>query len=214
MGGRTEKNHAHLFGDQLRREIGTILRTLDDPRFADFWQELKEFGERNIRLVLQTPNGFQRGPFHATLTDRIEWLTANFVSPALKLEQAMNEPNRPHFTHWESDGDIVPEFWGTLAEHIKQARAEVESDIGGLKLDIDLDSQHTNDIRHQIVYETIEIFMRHFPDVKPSRGKWDKGFKTMTGEFPDYVRVVFKEITGSEEKLNGPIKRFIPVARK
>lgn len=62
---------------------------------------------------------------------------------------------------------------------------------------------------HYVVYVCLSELRECYPDLKLSRGNWDKKLKVATGAIPDFVRRVFFETTGNHEQLDGPIQRNI-----
>jgi len=51
------------------------------------------------------------------------------------------------------------------------------------------------------------------PDLKPSRGTYDKDTKGFNGAYPDLIRAIYKEITGESEQLDRQIKELIDERR-
>ncbi|WP_283638503.1 hypothetical protein [Marinovum algicola] len=183
----------------------------DDEGFSDFWTRLRDECLKVRRGIETSPNGFRLAPFDMSLTKRKTWLQRQIINPIETLEAALAPENTPHFSHWEHYGDIRPPFHepllAALAELRKEAdllRSDFEDEISG---DVAGKISHTNEIRHYVVYVCLSELRECYPDLKLSRGNWDKKLKVATGSIPDFVRRVFLETTGNHEQLDGPIQR-------
>ncbi|MFV1440237.1 MULTISPECIES: hypothetical protein [unclassified Phaeobacter] len=211
MGERTDENHDGAFGGECREEIRVILGLPDDEGFANFWERLRDECLKVRRGIETSPNGFRLAPFDRSLTQRITWLQRQIINPIETLEAALAPENTPHFVHWEHYGDIqTPSrepFLAALAELKKEAallQADFEDEISG---EVAGKISHTNEIRHYVVYVCLSELRECYPDLKLSRGNWDKKLKVAIGPIPEFVRRVFLETTGNHEQLDGPIQR-------
>ncbi len=183
----------------------------DDDGFSNFWERLRHECLKVSRGIENSPNGFHLAPFDISLTKRKTWLQRQIINPIETLEAALAPENTPHFSHWEQYGDFRPPsrepLLAALAELRKEAdilQADFEEEISG---DVAGKISHTNEIRHYVVYVCLSELRECYPDLKLSRGNWDKKLKVATGAIPDFVRRVFFETTGKYEQLDGPIQR-------
>ncbi len=183
----------------------------DDDGFSNFWERLRHECLKVSRGIENSPNGFHLAPFDISLTKRKTWLQRQIINPIETLEAALAPENTPHFSHWEQYGDFRPPsrepLLAALAELRKEAdilQADFEEEISG---DVAGKISHTNEIRHYVVYVCLSELRECYPDLKLSRGNWDKKLKVATGAIPDFVRRVFFETTGNHEQLDGPIQR-------
>ncbi|TMM51686.1 hypothetical protein [Sulfitobacter sabulilitoris] len=210
MGKRTDEDCAEPFGDQCRKEILDILNVADDETFSHFWNRLREECLKVRRGVEASPNGFRLAPFDMSLTQRSTWLQRKIINPIVTLEAALTDENGPHFAHWERYGEVVPvadeTLLASLAElknRAKRLQAELEDEITGEKAG---KVTHTHEIRYYIVHVCLSELRECYPNLKLSRGNWDKEIKIATGAIPDFVRRIFLETTGQLEQLDGPMQ--------
>lgn len=171
------------------------------------------------RHALQiAPSAFAVSPFDISATQRITWLQRNVLRPVERLESALADENRPHFVHWEEEllenrGPFLPnEIRATLAG-LRALKDQTEALITKLERDLRMKVQTTDEIRFTIVYDAIWDLHEFFPEFPLSRGNWDPEHKQV-GILPDYVRRVFVETTGEDERLDGPIKLALQDVRK
>lgn len=145
-----------------------------------------------------------------SLTQRKTWLQRQIIKPIETLEAALADENSPHFAHWERYGEVEPvgsvALLSSLAELKDRAtrlQAEFEDEITGDKAG---KITHTHEIRYYIVHVCLSKLRECYPNLKFSRGNWDKEIKRATGAIPDFVRRVFLETTGQHEQLDGPMQ--------
>lgn len=195
MGERVDENHDGAFGDECREEVRLILALEDDQVFATFWNKLHDECLKVRRGIETSPNGFHLAPFDISLTKRKTWQQRQIINPIETLEAALAPENTPHFSHWEQYGDFRPPsrepLLAALAELRKEAdilQADFEEEISG---EVAGKISHTNEIRHYVVYVCLSELHECYPDLKLSRGNWDKKLKVATGPIPDFVRRVF-----------------------
>jgi hypothetical protein len=210
MGKRTDEDRAETFGDDCRKEILNNLGVSDDEAFSRFWNRLREECLKIQRGVKTSPNGFRLAPFDMSLTLRTTWLQRKVINPIETLEAALTDENGPHFAHWERYGEVEPAadeaLLSSLAELKNRAtrlQAEFADEITGEKAG---KVAHTHEIRSYVVHVCLSELRECYPDLKLSRGNWDKEIKVATGAIPDFVRRIFLETTGQHEQLDGPIQ--------
>lgn len=145
-----------------------------------------------------------------SLTQRTTWLQRKVINPIETLEAALTDENVPHFAHWERYGEVEPAadeaLLSSLAELKNRAtrlKAEFADEITGEKAG---KVTHTHEIRYYIVHVCLSELRDCYPNLKLSRGNWDKEIKIATGAIPDFVRRVFLETTGQHEQLDGPMQ--------
>jgi hypothetical protein len=68
-------------------------------------------------------------------------------------------------------------------------------------------------VRYSIVGSAMETLSQALPDVKPSRGTYDKDTQRFNGHYPDLIRAIYKEITGEDEQLDRVIKELLDERR-
>lgn len=210
MGKRTNEDRAEAFGHGCRKEILDILGLADDETFSHFWNRLRAECLKIRRGVQASPNGFRLAPFDMSLTQRTTWLQRKVINPIETLEAALTDENVPHFAHWEQYGEVEPvadeALLASLAELKNRAtrlQAKFADEITGEKAG---KVTHTHEIRYYIVHVCLSELRDCYPNLKLSRGNWDKEIKIATGTIPDFVRRVFLETTGQHEQLDGPMQ--------
>ncbi|WP_146188190.1 hypothetical protein [Ascidiaceihabitans donghaensis] len=213
MGERIDENHDGAFGDECREEVRVTLGLEDDQVFAAFWGKLRDECLRVRRGIEASPNGFRLAPFDKSLTQRKTWLQRQVVNPIETLQAALSDENAPHFAHWERFGDDDPhanaalhDALADLKNKVTLLQREFEDEITGETAG---KITHTHEIRHYVVFVCLSELREHYPNLKLSRGNWDKDLGQSIGHVPDFVRRVFFETTGNYEQLDGPIQANI-----
>ena len=165
-----------------------------------------------------SPSTFAVSPFDMSATQRITWLKRNVLHPVERLESALADESQPHFVHWEDqlrepqDG-IAPVDCDDLLSGLAALKAQAKDVISKLECDLGMNVQTTDEIRFTIVYDAIWDLHDFFPEFPLSRGNWDPEHKQV-GILPDYVRRVFLETTGEDERLDGPIQLALQDVRR
>ncbi|WP_171118497.1 hypothetical protein [Ruegeria sp. HKCCA5463] len=210
MGERVDENHDGTFGDECREEVRVILALEDDQVFATFWNKLRDECLKVRRGIEASPNGFRLAPFDKSLTQRKSWLQRQVVNPIETLQAALSDENAPHFAHWERFGEDAPhsdaallEALAILKERAISLQREFEDEITGETAG---KITHTHEIRHYVVFVCLSELRENYPNLRLSRGNWDKELGQSVGPVPDFVRRVFFETTGNHEQLDGPIQ--------
>lgn len=166
------------------------------------------------QTITLTPNSFRISPLNITATQRIEWLNTNVVNPIDRLEAASANELSVHFRHWEQSYTTYNPLDEELIQQLREVRHKAEGLIRVLENEIEDSISHGSEIRFDIVYNALGDLHDHFPEIKLSRGNWDKLEKQHIGQVPAYVRRVFLEITQQNEQLDGVIKDVISDFRK
>lgn len=210
MGGRDDEDCDEAFGDKCREVVRVILGLTDDDGFAKFWNRLRNECLKIRRGIETSPNGFRLAPFDMSLTLRKTWLQRQIISPIESLEAALTPENTPHFANWEQYGEFTPPAREGLISALVKLKneaavlqADFEDEISG---EVAGKISHTNEIRHYVVYVCLSGLRECYPDLKLSRGNWDKKMKVTIGPIPAFVRQIFLETTGNHEQLDGPIQ--------
>ena len=210
MGKRTDEDCTDAFGDQCRKDVLEILDIPDDDAFLRFWTRLRDECLKIRRGVEASPSGFRLAPFDMSLMQRTTWLQRQINNPIETLEAALADENGAHFSHWERYGEVEPVADETLLASLTELKnsatrlqAEFADEITGDKAG---KIMHTHEIRHYIVHVCLSELRECYPNLKLSRGHWDKEIKIATGAIPDFVRRIFLETTGQHEQLDGPMQ--------
>jgi len=101
-----------------------------------------------------------------------------------------------------------------LSEAIRQLRDFALSLRCSLEKDVEEKINHTNELKFAIVYELVETLRDHFPDIKITRGNYDKDLRKQIGVVPEFVRRAFYEITGLRERHDKSLQLVVQQVRK
>jgi hypothetical protein len=161
------------------------------------------------------PIGFPDAPFDLSMTKRVEWLGAHIVTPIDTLLDALSDERQPYFSEWPGDNRISvrPDF-AELSDRLSSLRMYAETLRSSLREQMAENSQHTAEMRYDIVTNLIELLAEHFPEISRTRGQYDKDEHETIGLVPSYVRRAFVEITRTNEQLDAPIQSAIEAERK
>ncbi len=145
-----------------------------------------------------------------SLTQRTTWLQRKIINPIEALETALAIENTPHFAHWERYGEVElaanETLIASLAE-LKNRAARLQDEFADeITGETAGKITHSHEIRYYVVHVCLSELRECYPNLKLSRGNWDKEIKVATGAIPDFVRRVFLETTGQNEQLDGPIQ--------
>jgi hypothetical protein len=68
------------------------------------------------------------------------------------------------------------------------------------------DAGHSQELRQEIFNAIAKTLRRHRPDLKPSRGVYDRELRRRVGVYADAMRLIFHKVTGVEENLDRLIR--------
>jgi len=163
-------------------------------------------------LISSVPSDLPGAPLsHMTLTRRHEWVDTHILNPIERIKEGLADENRPLLSTW-------PEFMGTPPE----------IDVAALKTELNrLESlgkylwmsarirRYANvpvgwEIKREIVSEVATMLAELVPELKPSRGTYDKARKCYVGRFPEAITLAYREITGfSDDGVDRQIADFV-----
>jgi hypothetical protein len=191
-------------------EIASILGLAHGEQLDKLGSELKKYGIAIRQTIRSVPNGFPDAPFNESNTQRIKWIENNILTPVGKLLQAFEEKNAPRLSLWPEDRRMP----STIAsERFIEELAEVREKAATLHFllaeQIEGKLAPNSELRYDIVSNLIASAIENYPDLKMSRGTYDKKLKAMIGQTPAYVRCGFKEITGLSEQLDEPTEQVL-----
>lgn len=195
-------------------ELGRILRlkSKDQPRLDALQTRLQEVATRYRVMIATVPSDLPGAPFpEKTLTKRHEWVDANILNPVSRLRDAISDENRPLLSTW-------PEFMG-MAPPVDFAALDAELEkveqLGKyLWMNTRIRRAHNVspgwEIKFEIVRAIAGVFSDILPNLKPSRGTYDREANQYRGSFPEAIILAFAEITGFEgERLDRHIADYI-----
>ncbi|MBW3096240.1 hypothetical protein [Pseudohoeflea coraliihabitans] len=161
------------------------------------------------------PIAYPIAPFDASLSRRIAWLETQVINPSEKLLAALAPDKRPYFSDWPE------EFANKARVNFEGAASELEcllENASELRASLitqrDQGISHLSEMRYDIVFNLVEILRQHFPELKLSRGQFDRQLGITIGVIPDFIRAAYLEITGTSEQLDAPIQTTLDAVRK
>lgn len=203
------------FGQAALQEIAAIAGVADD---IDAVEQLRAvlvpMGRAYRRIIAMVPSELKGAPGHESHSERLEWLDTQVLNPLKRLLPALAEDRRYMFSMWPQevrphdlpDWDLLVSNLGFLENLARNATLAIafyrhhELSMGPL-------------LRYRIVSSAMGALERALPDLKPSRGTYDKDTKGFNGAYPDLIRAIYKEITGESEQLDRQIKELIDERR-
>lgn len=203
------------FGQEVLQEIAGIAGVADDIDAVERLRAaLVPMGREYRRIIAMVPSELKGAPGHESHSERLEWLDAQILNPLKRLLPALAEDRRYMFSMWPQevrphnlpDWDLLRrnlEFLENLAVNTTLAIAFYRHN------DVYMGSM----LRYRIVSSAMDALEQALPDLKPSRGTYDKGTKGFNGAYPDLIRAIYREITGETEQLDRQIKELIDERR-
>ena len=203
------------FSDVIMKRLARVAGIASDPeRIARLHEHLLPIGIYYRRVIATTPSELKSAPRSDNLTQRRDWMDSNVLNPLAKLLAALEPEWRSMFSMWpeEVDEKLMPDFDRVKREldhlHLLASNAIIvivkyrfhDLPIGQL-------------IRYRIVASAADAVAKALPDMKPSRGTYDKETKGFNGPYPDLIRAIYKEITGEDEQLDRLIKEQVDARR-
>lgn len=203
------------FGHDALQEIAGIAGVADDIDAVERLRTaLVPIGNEYRRIIAIVPSELKRAPGDDSHSERLEWIDTQILNPLKKLVPALAEDRRYMLSMWPRevrppdlpDWDLLLkslEFLENLARNTTLAIAFYRHHdvyIGPL-------------LRYRIAGSAMDALEQALPDLKPSRGTYDKDTKGFNGAYPDLIRAIYKEITGETEQLDRQIKELIDERR-
>lgn len=203
------------FGQEALQEIAAIAGVADDiDAVEQLRAALVPMGRAYRRIIAMVPSELKGAPGQESHSERLEWLDTQILNPLKRLLPALAEDRRYMFSMWPQkvrphdlpDWDLLVSNLGFLENLARNATLAIafyrhhELSMGPL-------------LRYRIVSSAMDALEQALPDVKPSRGTYDKDTKRFNGAYPDLIRAIYKEITGEAEQLDRQIKELIDERR-
>lgn len=203
------------FGDITILRLAKIAGVANDlDAIARLKEELVPIGREYRRVISITPSELERSPSSASLSQRLEWLDTQVLNPLLKLIPALHPDNRFMLSLWpqEVKQELIPDL-DEVTKHLEDLQLFAQNVALMLVFYRRFDLPHSALIRHYIVASSVKALERALPELKPSRGTYDKETKGFNGVYPDLIRTIYKEITGEDEQLDRLIKEQVDERR-
>ena len=203
------------FGQEVLQEIAGIAGVADDVDAIERLRvALVPMGREYRRIIAMVPSELKSAPGRESHSERLEWLDTQILNPLKRLLPALAENHRYMFSMWPQevrphdlpDWQLLVNNLGFLENLARNATLAIafyrhhELSMGPL-------------LRYRIVSSAMAALEHALPDLKPSRGTYDKETKGFNGAYPDLIRVIYKEITGEAEQLDRQIKELIDERR-
>jgi hypothetical protein len=196
------------------RDIGEILRKSEGKKLREFQAALVNIATKYKIIISETPLNMRGAPINTSTTRRKEWLDRNVIDPSNRLIAALGEANQPFFSTWPDAGPTDFPEPITFMCSLRQLRDLGVSLKDSLQSDIDNKINHTSELKFSIVDDLIATLRDHFPDIKITRGNYDKAVKRQIGTVPAFVDRAFLEITGLREKHDKSLQIIVKHIRK
>jgi hypothetical protein len=159
------------------------------------------------RVMATTPTEF-------SLSQRLEWLDTQVLNPLTKLIPAVGPDARKMFSMWpeEIEERLLPDLdeVGKHLEHLQLLARNVAIVVAKYRFH---DLPFGQLIRYRIVDSIADAVAEALPQLKPSRGTYDKETKGFNGIYPGLIRAIYQEITGESEQLDHLIKEQVKQRR-
>lgn len=197
-------------------EIAELARINEDQdAFSSLQLRLRSISEEYRRVISMTPSSLRGAPSSHTLSQRLDWVDAHLLNPIDRLLEALDPENRHLLSLWpeEPAPELIPNY-DDIAEDLRKLK------LLGQNLAIILakyrhyDLQPGPMIRYNIVARVAAALDEALPSLRPSRGTFDPDSKRFYGHYPEVMRRIFQEITGTYEQLDGLIKEQVDERRK
>ncbi len=171
--------------------------------------DLTKIGRRYRRVIEATPCDLPGAPYNKTLTQRIDWLDAQVLSPCERLLAALEAEKSPMFSTWPYEHEFpdAPDR-SSIRDSVSTLHAFATRLRRNLASEQQADAGTSQEIRAMIYYDALEAVKRHLPNLKPSRGVYDPELDRYVGRFPEAMRHIYREITGLDEQIVRLIDTF------
>lgn len=209
-------SNLELFSGKVMADIAKSANLTSQEDIDGLAVALREFGLEIRGVLASMPSDFKpHSPFDATLSERVDWLDTQVLNPLNRLLNALEPENRPYFSMWPHDVDEgLKRNLDELAEGLKVLQLMAQNTVINLVIHRRTKLPYNDLLRLHIVQRTAGILDDLVPNLKPSRGTYDRESKTFSGNYPHVIRTVFKEITGKEEPLDHLIKEVVELRRE
>lgn len=197
-----------LFDDAVMARLARIAQLpVSSPQMEHLGKLLRTVGAHYRRVIATTPS-------ELSLSKRLEWLDAQVLNPLDKLLAAVRPNARSMFSLWpeEVDDALLPNFEEVTKqlEHLQLLAQNVAIVVAKYSFhDLPLGQL----IRYRIVHSIADAMAEALPDLRPTRGTYDKETKGFNGLYPDLIRAIYEEITGENEQLDHLIREQVEARR-
>ncbi|WP_146037373.1 hypothetical protein [Novosphingobium guangzhouense] len=164
-------------------EIAGVAKDLD--AVARLKHELVPLGREFRRIISITPSELDRSPSSHTLTERLDWIDTQVLNPLDKLIPALGPDCRHLLSLWPQEvaPDLMPDL-DEVTRHLEHLRLLARHVAVMLVTYRKHDLPHGLLIRNHIVVASAAALDRALPNLKPSRGTYDKKSKKFDGRYP------------------------------
>ncbi|WP_288937878.1 hypothetical protein [uncultured Sphingomonas sp.] len=191
--------------------IAAVARVSHDPAAVERLRSaLGPMGRRYRRIIAIVPSNLERAPSHDGHTERLDWLDTHVLFPLKSLIPALADDKRHMFAMWphELRPEKAPD-WKLLQEQLDILLSLVQNATLAALFHRENDISAISALRYSIVGSAMAALDEALPNMKPSRGTYDRETKRFNGLYPDVIRAIYREITGEDEKLDRVIKEVL-----
>ena len=213
--GIPAKDDDRPFGEKALQDIAAIAKVFDDPDAVERLRSvLVPMGNEYRRIVSMVPSELERAPGHDGHSERLEWIDTQILNPLKKLIPALAEGRRYMFSMWPQEvrPPDIPD-WDLLLKNLEFLENLARNTTLATAFYLHHHVYMGPLLRYRIVSSAMDALGQALPNLKPSRGTYDKETKGFNGPYPDVIRAIYKEITGETEQLDRPIKELIEKRR-
>lgn len=199
------------FGQEVLQEIAAIATVADDIDAVERLRSaLVPMGKEYRRIIAMVPSDLEGAPGHDSHSERLEWLDTQILGPLKKLLPALAEDHRYMLSMWPQElrPPDLPD-WDLLLKNLEFLENLARNATLAIAFYRHNDVYMGSLLKYRIVSCAMDALGQALPDLKPSRGTYDKETKGFNGTYPDLIRAIYKEITGETEQLDRQIKELI-----
>jgi hypothetical protein len=182
----------------IMKEAGRNLRDENFETDANALQaDLRQLAFDYLFAARTTPFRMKSSPKHVSATKRVEWLQAHVIKPAAKLLDALSTSNSFMLSEWPQDlmRSRKPnrQLLVQQLEKLKDRTGDLVENLRGLQSEGGI---LTQDFRADYALHLKEVLQRHFPNLKPSGGTYQKDRKgrRQTGRYAKILSLITQEI--------------------
>ncbi len=203
------------FGQVAMQRMAKIAQIVDDPDAVERLRlALVPLGRDYRRIISIVPSELERAPSHESQAERLEWLDTHILFPLKSLIAALGDERRHMLSMWPQElRPAVTPDWNALQEQLNILLNLVQNVTLNVMFYRDTGISVASAVRYSIVVSAMNILSDALPNLKPSRGTYDRVTKSFNGIYPDLLRAIYKEITGEDERLDRVIKELLDELR-
>ncbi|NOE32175.1 hypothetical protein [Ruegeria sp. HKCCD7318] len=197
------------------REIASILDLKrQQGRVDTLRRELIALGAKWRETISSAPVDFPVSTVRLAPSKRIRWLENKVDKPAKQLLKNLGDDKAPYFSTWGSFEPLDDVDRSSARETLSTLVFQLDALILDLHRQQNEGAPQTGEMRYDIVWDLVQFFKQHCPDLQATRGTYDPESKRWIGHLPAFVDVAFSEITGGDVMPGKKLDNLITLALK